>query len=41
MLKPVGLIRGHYECRSFVETLPILTDILSLEVAGEKIARKC
>ena len=40
MLKPVGLIRGHYECRSFAETIPILTDILALEVAGEKDGEK-
>jgi catechol 2,3-dioxygenase-like lactoylglutathione lyase family enzyme len=32
MLKPTGLIRGHYECRSFEQTIPILSDILALEV---------
>ncbi|MFQ5682337.1 MAG: VOC family protein [Candidatus Binatia bacterium] len=32
MLKPVGLIQGHYECRSLDETIPIFTDILALEV---------
>jgi catechol-2,3-dioxygenase len=36
MLKPVGLIRGHYECRSFEETLPILTAFLALEVVERK-----
>lgn len=36
MIKPVGLINGHYECRSLKETLPILTDVLALEVVGEK-----
>jgi len=35
MLKPTGLIRGHYECRSFDQTLPILSDLLALEVVGE------
>lgn len=39
MLKTTGLIAGHYECRSLDETLPVLTDILALEVierrAGE------
>jgi catechol-2,3-dioxygenase len=35
MLKPTGLIRGHYECRSFDQTIPILNDILGLEVVGE------
>ncbi len=33
MIKPIGLISGHYECRSFDETIPILTDVLALEVA--------
>jgi catechol 2,3-dioxygenase-like lactoylglutathione lyase family enzyme len=32
MLRPVGLINGHYECRSLDETLPIFTDLLALEV---------
>jgi hypothetical protein len=36
MLNPTGLIRGHYECRSFDQTLPILNDILGLEVVGAK-----
>lgn len=35
MLNPTGLIRGHYECRSFDQTLPILRDLLALEVIGE------
>src|SRR5207249_11191736 len=36
MLKPVGLINGHYECRSLDETLPIFTDLLALEVMERK-----
>jgi catechol 2,3-dioxygenase-like lactoylglutathione lyase family enzyme len=36
MIKPVGLINGHYECRSFEETIPILTDILALEVVDKR-----
>ena len=36
MLKPIGLIEGHYECRSFDETLPIFTDLLALEVIERK-----
>jgi catechol 2,3-dioxygenase-like lactoylglutathione lyase family enzyme len=40
MLKPTGLIRGHYECRSFDQTLPILNDILALEVVAEKNGEK-
>jgi catechol 2,3-dioxygenase-like lactoylglutathione lyase family enzyme len=33
MLKPTGLVRGHYECRSLGETLPIFTDLLALEAS--------
>lgn len=36
MLKPVGLIHGHYECRSLEETLPIFTDLLALEIVERK-----
>lgn len=36
MLKPVGLINGHYECRSLDETLPIFTDLLALTVVERK-----
>lgn len=36
MLRPVGLIHGHYECRSLGETLPIFTDLLALEVVERK-----
>ena len=36
MLKPTGLINGHYECRSLDETLPIFTDLLALEVVERK-----
>ncbi|HWP60649.1 MAG TPA: VOC family protein [Candidatus Acidoferrales bacterium] len=32
MIKPVGLINGHFECRSLDETLPIFTDLLAMEV---------
>jgi catechol 2,3-dioxygenase-like lactoylglutathione lyase family enzyme len=32
MLKPVGLVRGHYECRSLSQTLPVFTDLLAMEV---------
>ena len=40
MLNPTGLIRGHYECRSFDQTLPILSDLLALEVVGENSSEK-
>jgi catechol-2,3-dioxygenase len=36
MLKPVGLINGHYECRYLDETLPIFTDLLALEIVERK-----
>jgi catechol 2,3-dioxygenase-like lactoylglutathione lyase family enzyme len=36
MLKPVALVNGHYECRSLKQTLPILTDLLALEVVDER-----
>lgn len=43
MLKPIGLLSGHYECRSFEESLPILEEFLALEVVGgnngEKIVK--
>ena len=32
MLKGPKLIEGHYECRSFDETVPVFTDILGMEV---------
>jgi catechol-2,3-dioxygenase len=40
MLNPTGLIRGHYECRSFDQTIPILSDLLALEVVGENTSEK-
>jgi catechol 2,3-dioxygenase-like lactoylglutathione lyase family enzyme len=36
MLKPIGLIAGHYECRSLTETLPVFTDLLAMEVVERK-----
>ena len=40
MLKPTGLISGHYECRSFAESLPILNEFLALEVIDERDTEK-
>jgi len=40
MLKPTGLVRGHYECRSFTESLPILKEFLALEVVDEREGQK-
>ena len=36
MIKPIALGNGHYECRSLKQTVPILTDVLALEVVEEK-----
>jgi catechol 2,3-dioxygenase-like lactoylglutathione lyase family enzyme len=35
MINPVGLTHGHYECRSFKDTLPILQDMLAFEIVDE------
>lgn len=35
MLKPTGLIHGHYECRSLDETLPVFTELLALGVVEQ------
>jgi catechol 2,3-dioxygenase-like lactoylglutathione lyase family enzyme len=40
MFKPIGLVRGHYECRSFEESLPILKEFLALEVVDEREGQK-
>jgi catechol 2,3-dioxygenase-like lactoylglutathione lyase family enzyme len=40
MLKPTGLVCGHYECRSFEESLPILKEFLALEVVAENHGEK-
>lgn len=36
MLKPIGLINGHYECRFLDESLPIFTDLLAMEIEERK-----
>jgi len=36
MLKPIGLIEGHYECRFLDETLPVFTDLLAMEIVERK-----
>jgi hypothetical protein len=28
MIKPIGLVHGHYECRSFEQSVPILEELL-------------
>jgi len=35
MIKPVGLVHGHYECRSFDQSVPILEELLALEVVTQ------
>ncbi len=32
MIKPIGLLEGHYECRSLEDTIPVFTDLLALEL---------
>ena len=34
MIKPVALVHGHYECRSFEQSVPILEELLALEVVS-------
>jgi catechol 2,3-dioxygenase-like lactoylglutathione lyase family enzyme len=36
MLKPAGLTHGHYECRSLEETLPVLTELLAMQVVERR-----
>ena len=35
MIGTTSLLNGHYECRSFEETIPILKDFCALEVVAE------
>jgi catechol-2,3-dioxygenase len=35
MIKPVALVNGHYECRSFKQTVPILQELLALDTVSE------
>ena len=34
MIKPVALVHGHYECRSLKQTVPILQELLALEIVS-------
>ena len=34
MIKSVGLVNGHYECRSLEQTVPILQELLALEIVS-------
>lgn len=36
MIKPVGLVHGHYECRSLEQSVPILEELLALEVVSHR-----
>ena len=36
MIKPVALVSGHYECRSFEQSVPILEELLALEVVSDQ-----
>ena len=35
MINPTALKRGHYECRSLDDTVPVLTDLLAFEVVRQ------
>jgi hypothetical protein len=35
MIKPVALMNGHYECRSLGQTVPILQELLALEIVTQ------
>lgn len=39
MLKTIGLIEGHYECRSLDETLPVFTDLLAMDIVERKASQ--
>ncbi len=36
MIKPVGLVSGHYECRFLKETVPVLEHFLAFELVKEE-----
>lgn len=36
MLRPVGLVNAHMECRYLKETVPVLTDLLAFEKVAER-----
>ncbi len=36
MLKPIGLIEGHYECRALDDTLPVFTELLAMEIVERR-----
>ena len=36
LLRPEGLVHGHYECRSLDATLPVFTDLFACEVSGRE-----
>ena len=35
MIRTTGIIRGHYECRSLQQTVPILQELLALDIVSE------
>lgn len=36
LIKPEGLIHGHYECKTLDQTLPVFTDLFAAEVTGRQ-----
>jgi catechol-2,3-dioxygenase len=39
MIDPTGLTAGHYECRSFDRTIPILTGVLAMKILSTEQGR--
>ncbi len=35
-VKPLGIVKGHYECRFLEETVPVLSQLLALEEVGRR-----
>jgi len=36
MIRTIGIIQGHYECRSLQQTVPILQELLALEIVSHQ-----
>lgn len=40
MIEPRRFLEAHMECRSFAETIPVLTDLLGFEIEAEEASQK-
>ena len=36
VIQPIGLVHGHSECRYLDETIPVLTQVLALDLIEQK-----